>query len=188
MTRSTDRSSAVIFSFDSSMWIWRRSPPFTVTAATPSTRSRRGTRSCLGDLAEGDAIEVAADADPHDRGGRGVELLDARDVGFFGQPAAHAIDARPHFVRRFVEVRAPREAQAHLTGALVRGRVDLLEAGHRRERLLERTHDELLDFLWSDAAVSDAHRDARIGHVRHQVDRQTQQRDAPEQDHHDAKS
>ena len=44
-TRSTDRLRAVIFSFDSSMWIWRRSPPFTVTAATPGARSRRGASS-----------------------------------------------------------------------------------------------------------------------------------------------
>ena len=38
----TDRLSAVIFSFDSSTWICRRTPPLTVTAATPSTRSKRG--------------------------------------------------------------------------------------------------------------------------------------------------
>ena len=30
-----------------------------------------------------------------------------------------------------------------------------------------------------DAGVADAHRDARIGHVRHQVDRQPEQRDPP---------
>ncbi len=42
MTRSTDRSSAVICSFESSTRIWRRRPPSTVTAATPSARSRRG--------------------------------------------------------------------------------------------------------------------------------------------------
>ena len=97
------------------------------------------------------------------------------------QPAAHAIDARADFVGRFVEVRAPREVQADRARAFRRRRVDLLEARHRRERLLERPHDELFDFGRSDAAVADAHRDARIGHVRHQVDRQPEQRDRAEQ-------
>ena len=42
LMRSTGRSSAAIFSFDSSMWIWRRNPPLVVTDATPATRSSRG--------------------------------------------------------------------------------------------------------------------------------------------------
>ena len=93
-------------------------------------------------------------------------------IGFLRQPAAHPIDARAHFVGRVVEVRAPREAEAHRAGSLGRRRVDLFEAGHRGQRLLERPHDQLFDFERPDAAVPDAHRDARIGHVRHQVDRQ----------------
>ena len=40
--RSTGSPSAVIFSLERSTRIWRRSPPWTVTAATPLTRSRRG--------------------------------------------------------------------------------------------------------------------------------------------------
>ena len=60
----------------------------------------------------------------------------------------------------------------------VRGRVDLLEARHGRERLLQGTNDELLDLLGTDAAVADAHCDALIGHAGSSR-RQAQQRDAP---------
>ena len=45
MISFTARSSAVILSLASSTRIWRRSPPRTVTVATPGTRSRRGDRS-----------------------------------------------------------------------------------------------------------------------------------------------
>ncbi len=45
MMRSTERSSAAIFSFESSTWICRRRPPLVVTAATPGTRSMRGDSS-----------------------------------------------------------------------------------------------------------------------------------------------
>ena len=45
MISFTDKSSAVILSLASSTRICRRSPPLTVTVATPGTRSRRGPRS-----------------------------------------------------------------------------------------------------------------------------------------------
>ena len=114
----------------------------------------------LGHFAQRDAIEVALDADAHDgRGGR-VELRDVRRIGFDRQAAAHAIDARADFVGGLVEVRAPREVQPDVARSFRRGGVDLLEAGHGRERLLERTHDELFDFGRADAAVAHAHGDA----------------------------
>ena len=40
---------------------------------------------------------------------------------------------------------APREVQPDRARPFGRRRVDLLEPGHRRERLLERAHDQLLD-------------------------------------------
>ena len=116
-----------------------------------------------------------------------VELEDRRRIGFFRHAAAHAIEARAHFVGRFVEVGAPGEVQADVGDALRRRRVDLLEAGDGADRLFERPRDQLLHLERTDAGVADAHRDGRQLHVRHQVHRQPRERDAAQQhdDHAD---
>ena len=161
MMRSTDRLSAVIFSRDSSTWICRRRPPLTLTAATPATRSSRGDRVVLGDLAQRDRVVVALDAEAHDRQRGRVELEDGRRVGVFGQAAADAIDAGAHFVGGFVEVGAPGEVEADGGLAFAGGRVDLLEAGDGADRLLDRPRDRFLHLERADAGVVDADGDAR---------------------------
>ena len=194
-TRSTERSRAVIFSFDNSTRTCRRTPPATVTAATPGTRSTRRDSSVLGQLAQLDAVERAVDAldgHPHDREGVRIELVDDRRIRVLGEPGAHAIDARADLVHRLVQVVAPREVHADVADAFVRGGGDLLEAGHRAQLLLERPGEELLDLERSDAQVRHSDRDRRPRDVRQQVHGQSRQRDAPEQDddaadhrHHD---
>ena len=83
----------------------------------------------LGDLAQRDAVEVALDADAHDRRRVRVELEHDRRVGFLRQPAAHAIEPVADVVGRLVEVRAPREVQRDARRAFRRRRVDPLEPG-----------------------------------------------------------
>ena len=74
----------------------------------------------LRDLAQRDRVVVALDADLHDRQLVRVELEDGRRVGVLGQPAAHAVHARAHFVGGFRQVRAPFEVELHLAVALGR--------------------------------------------------------------------
>ena len=100
----TDRLSAVIFSFESSTWIWRRRPPLTVTAATPSTRSKRGADLVLRDLAQRHRVVVALDAELHDRQRFESNLKIVGGSASSGSRFAHAIDARAHFVGGFGEV------------------------------------------------------------------------------------
>ena len=113
----TERLSAVIFSFDRSTWISRRTPPFTVTAATPSTRSKRGRDLVLRDLAQRDRVVLALDTDLRDRQLVRVELEDGGRVGVLGEPVAHAVHARAHFVGGFRQVGAPVEVEPDLTVA-----------------------------------------------------------------------
>jgi hypothetical protein len=148
-----------------------------VTAATPSTRSRRGDRSL---------VVVALDADAHDGHRIRVELEDGRRVGVFRHAAADTVDARPDFVGRFVQIGAPGELQADVGVALGGGRIDLLEAGNSRHRLFDRARDQLLDLERAHAGVTHSHRDARKLAFRHQIDRKARQRDGAQEDHHEA--
>ncbi len=136
----------------------------------------------LRQLAQRHRIEVAFDADAHDRHRGGVELEHRRRVGVFRQAAADAIEAGAHFVGRFAEVGAPREVEADVGIAFRRGRVDALEAGDGADRLLDRPRDQLLHLERADARVVDADRDGRHLRVGHQVDRQARQRNAAQQD------
>ena len=106
----------------------------------------------LGDLTQRHAVEVALDADAHDRLGRRVELQNGRRLGVLWQSAAHAVDAGAHFVGRVVQVGAPGEVQLHVAAAFRRARVDLLEPGDGGQRLLERPYHELFDLRRTDAA------------------------------------
>ena len=112
MMRSTDRSSAVVFSVDSSTRICRRRPPLTLTAATPGTRSRRCASVFSAMSRSWTGVEVALDGEEEDRERRRVELEDDRRVGILGQPGADAIDAAADVVGRDVEVGAPGEVEA----------------------------------------------------------------------------
>ena len=69
-------------------------------------------------LAQRDRVEVALDADAHDRHRVRVELEDCRRVGVLRHAAADAIDARADFVGRFVQIGAPGKLQPHLAVAL----------------------------------------------------------------------
>ena len=91
----------------------------------------------LGDLAQPDAIEVAFDADAHDRQRVRVELEHHRRVRFLRQPAAHPIQTVAHVVGRLVQVGAPREVQRDAAAAFRRRRLEPLEAGDRAHRLLD---------------------------------------------------
>ena len=136
----------------------------------------------LRDLAQRHRIEVAFDADAHDRHRGGVELEHRRRVGVFGQSAADAIETRAHFVRRFAEVGAPGEVQPDVGVAFGGRRVDALETGHGADRLLDGPRHELFHLERTNALVADADRDGRHLRVGHQVDRQARQRDAAQQD------
>ena len=136
----------------------------------------------LGDVAQLDGVEVALDGEEEDRERGRVELEDDRGVGFLGQAGADAVDAAADVVGGDVEVGAPGEVEADDARAFARRGVDLLEAGDRADRLLERPRDRFLHLARADARVVDADGDARQLQLRHQVDRQAQQRDRAEQD------
>ena len=105
----------------------------------------------LRDLAQRHRIEVALDADAHDRHRGRVELEHRRRVGVFRQAAADAIEAGADFVGRLAQVGAPREVEAHVGVAFRGGRVDALEAGDGADRLLDRPRDELFHLERADA-------------------------------------
>ena len=135
----------------------------------------------LGHLAQRDRVEVALDADAHDRERGRVELEDGRRVGVLGQAAADAVDAGADLVGGLVEIGAPGEVEAHGAVAFRRGRVDLVEAGDGAHRLLDRPRDQLFHLERPDAGVADPDGDRWEADVRHQVDRQLGQRDGAEQ-------
>ena len=138
----------------------------------------------LGDLAQLDAVVVALDADAHDRHRGRVELEDRRRVRVLRQPSAHPVDAAAHVVCGLVQVHAPGEVQGDAAVAFRGGRLEALEARDRRHGLLDRPRDELFHLERPDAGVADAHRDARIRHIRHQVDRKAGEGHCPDQDDH----
>jgi hypothetical protein len=136
----------------------------------------------LRDLPQRHGVVVAFDRQAHDGKRRRVELEDDRRVGVLGQRRADPVESAAHVVGRGIEVRAPGEVQAHDALALRGGRVELIETGDRADRLLNRTRDELLHLERPDALVVHADGDARKREIRHQVDRQPDERDAAEQD------
>ena len=136
----------------------------------------------LGQFAQRHGVEVAFDADAHDRHRGRVELEHRRRVRIFRQAAAHAVKAGAHFIRCLAEVSAPGEVEPDVGVAFRRGRVDAVETGDGADRLLDRPRDQFLHFERPDARVVDAHRDG--GHLRvwHQVNRQPGERDTAQQD------
>ena len=139
-----------------------------------------------GNLAERHTVVVALDAHAHD-GLRGrIELHDGRSVGVLGHTAAHPVDLAPDVVRRLVQIGAPGEVQPDVGRPFRRGGADPLEAGRGGARLLDRPGDQILDLERPDARVRHADRDARHRHLGHQIDRQTRERDAAEQEDHGA--
>ena len=94
-------------------------------------------------FAERDAVEIAFDADAHDRLGIRVELEHDRRVRFFWQPAAHPIEPVPHVVCGLVEVGAPGEVERDAARAFLRRRFEPLETGDGAHRLLDRPRHEL---------------------------------------------
>ena len=110
----------------------------------------------LSDLAQRDRVVLALDADLHDRQLVRVELEDRGRVGILGQPVAHAVHARPHFVGRFRQVRAPFEIQPDLTVAFGRARFDTRDAGHGADRLLHGPRDQFLHLERTHAGIAGA--------------------------------
>src|SRR5688572_17239257 len=95
------------------------------------------------------------------------------------RPIEQAVGAVPGLIR--IEVRSPFEVQLHLAVAFGRGRLDADQTGDRAHRLLDRPRDQLLHFERTDAGVAGADVQRRLLELRHQVDRQTRQRDEAEQ-------
>ncbi len=162
--------------------ICRRRPPLTLTAATPGTRSSRCASVFSAMSRSWTGLKSPSTA--RNRIGNAVEsnLKTIGGVGFLGQAGADAVDAAADVVGGDVEVGAPGEVEADDARAFARRGVDLLEAGDRADRLLERPRDRFLDLARADTRVVDADGDARQLQLRHQVDRQPQQRDRAEQD------
>ena len=127
----------------------------------------------LGHFAQRHAIVVAFDAEAHDRHRVRILPEDLHRLGFERQASADAVEPHAHVVHRFVEIGAPRERERHAADAFGRLRVQLVEPGHSADGLLDRTSNELFDFLRAHARIPDEHADGRVGHVRQQVDRKT---------------
>ena len=60
---------------------------------------------------------------------------------------------------------------------------DLLDAGQRRKRLLDRANDELFHLLGRRAGVGDGHLHSREGDVREVLEPQQLRRDQPDREH-----
>ena len=110
-------------------------------------------------LAQRHRVEVALDAELHDRQRVRVELEDGGRVGVLGQAVAHAVDARADFVGGLRQVRAPVEVEAHLAVAFRRRGFDPRQARHGADGLLDRPRDQLLHLERADAGVAGAHRE-----------------------------
>ena len=114
-------------------------------------------------------------------------LKNRRRQHAFGQRAARAIKPGADFVGRFVQVDAVIELNADVGRAFRRSRVDAVNARRGAQTGFERARDEVLDFFGRDAGIFGAHRDRRALHFRHQVYRQSDERDDAEQNHHGRK-
>ena len=107
---------------------------------------------------------------------------DRRRVGVLGQPAAHAVDARAHFVGGLRQVMTPFEVQLDLAVALGRaatGRATM--PGTALTACSIGPRDQLLHLERTDAGVAGADVERRLLELRHQVDGQPGQRNEPEQ-------
>ena len=86
-----------------------------------------------------------------------------------------------HLERRGVDVAAPVEVDQERRLLGLGARADLLDAGERRERFLDRARDQLLDFLGRRAGVGNHDLHAREADVRKLLERQQVQRDQADQ-------
>ena len=126
-------------------------------------------------------VEVALDADLHDRLGARVELEDGGRLGVLRQAVAHAIDAGADFVGGLRQVGAVVEVEAHLAVALRRRGFDPRHARHGADRLFHRPGDQLLHLQRADAGVVGPHGELGLLELRHQIDREASQRDHAQQ-------
>ena len=132
-------------------------------------------------------VLLGGDADHRDRLVRRAEREHQDAVGRRGQLRADRVDLGAHLEGRGLGVAVPAELHRELRLVGAGGGADLLDAGQRGERLLDRAHHQLLHLLGRRAGVGDDDPHARETDVGHglepqqpggdQADRQHGQRD-----------
>ena len=161
MIRSTGRSSAVIFSFDSSTWICRRSPPSTLTDATPGTRSRRGDRSFSAISRSVTRSKLPSTPTPM------IGWAFASNLNMTGASASSGRRPRTRSSRLRTSSAASLRSVPHAKFSVTRPEPsDEVDSSRSRprdgaHRLLDRPRDQLLDLQRADAGIADANREAR---------------------------
>ena len=101
----------------------------------------------IDELAQGQRIEFAADAENHDRECVGIELQHDRFVGIGRHELADASETVADVIGCAIQVGAPDEADADDALAFPRGGGKRFDARNRCENLLDRLGDQLFDFF-----------------------------------------
>ncbi len=134
-------------------------------------------------------IGVGGEPDDHHRLVRSAEGEHQDAIGRRRELRPDRVELGAHLERGLLGVAVPVEEHRELRLVRARGGLDLLDAGQRRERLLDRPHDELLHFLGCRPGVGDGHLHSREGDVREVLEPQQLHGDQPDcehgQEHHD---
>ena len=144
----------------------------------------------LGDLGHLAKRASGGDRDTQHGRGVGIELLNGRLLGCFGQVRNDGLNAVLDLLRGDVNVLFENELDEHLRDALDRRRAQLVDAADRVDRLLDLFGDLGLDLLRRRTGIRDRHRDRREIDLWKEVDAERQERERADHDerHHQASS
>ena len=159
------------------------STPSSSTRATPSRRSMGRLRN-FSSVSYWSVRSVSEDRRMTVTGwSRGAEREHQDAVGGGRQLRAYRVELGAHLERRLLRVAIPVEEHRELRFVGPRRRLDLLDAGQRRKRLLDGANDELFHLLGRRAGVGDGHLHSREGDVREILEPQQLRRDQSDREH-----
>jgi hypothetical protein len=125
----------------------------------------------LGRPAQLHRAAAALEVEAHDRVARRVETQEQRPAGVARQ--GDEVELLPHVEGGEVHVASPAELQHHLRQAGAGDRRQAADPARDPHQLLDRARDERLHLGRGGAGQPGLHRQAGVGDVRHQVDRET---------------
>ena len=130
----------------------------------------------VGNLREIAQRQVAAHRDLQDRLRAGVELLNHRRLGRFGERCRHERHAIAYFLGGDVAVLFEQEGDDDLRHAFDGARAELVDAADRVDRAFDLLRDLAFDLFGRRARIRDGDRHRRQVDVREQVDAQPHER------------
>ncbi len=174
------------------MLISRLRAPTSVTEPTPRTFSRRWRTTWSAKVLSSCWLRCAVrrgQRQREDRPARRVEARDACVLDLVAQQGAHRGHLLAHIVGGLAPVHVQIELGDHHRAAFVGARGQLVDAGHRVDRLLDLARDLVLDDLGRRAGVVDLHHHGREVDVGELIDlqplvRKQPQHDEGQHDHH----